>query len=242
MNIYQSEFLTINKKGETLIQSWTEKDLNVEDYKHELNNFMDLFHVLKPKELLLDIKNCKLIIPEALDSWMAEKVLIPIHKKGIKKLDLTIADNTAVHLSIAESLEKAKPIVQSSYYSCLNEVYSKQQKSPSIPEFTFDTNANAVEVNMKIDFNDLPKFLTSMKQIESDNQFVQAHIKYYYTLTIREIEIFRLIALGLTNKEISANLFIEESSVKTHRKHIKKKLKITSHFDIYQYARCFHLI
>lgn len=113
MSIYQSEFLNISKQGETLIQSWTEKDLSVEDYKYELNNFMNLFYQVKPKELVMDIKKCRLIIPEALDGWMAEKVLVPINKKGIKKLAFTIADDMAVHSSIATSLEKAKPIIQS---------------------------------------------------------------------------------------------------------------------------------
>ena len=246
MNIYQSEYLNISHQGETLIQSWTDKNLKVEDYKHELSNFMDIFYQVKPKELVMDIKKCNLVIPEELDGWMAEKALIPISKKGIKKLALTVADDIAVHLSIVASLEKAKPILQSAYFSCLNEVSHqsknrKESKSPAL-QYQLNSNLKSIDSKVNIDFNDLPKFLKSMKQIEADNQFVQNHLEDYYALTIREIEVFKLMAFGRTNKQIAHNLFIEESSVKTHRKNIKKKLKITSHFDTYQYARCFNII
>ena len=81
-----------------------------------------------------------------------------------------------------------------------------------------------------------------MKQIESDNAFAKNHLEQYNELTFREIEILKLIASGKTNKQMGQDLFIEESSVKSHRKNIKLKLNITSSFDIYQFARCFKLI
>ncbi len=246
MNIYQSEFLSIFKEGEMLIQSWSARVLDVEDYKRELCKFMDLFYKFKPRELVIDVKKCKLIVPEELDTWMAEKVLIPIRKKGIKKLAFTIAEDALVHTAIAASLDKAKPIIQSLYFSGLDEArsHSEHVKNARPPKFECQTNANtdSIDIDLNIDSNDLPRFLTSMKQIEVDNQFAQDHLNQYNTLTFREIEVLKLIATGNTNKQIGQSLFIEESSVKSHRKNIKQKLNITSQFDIYQFARCFHLI
>ena len=246
MTIYQSNFLNIYKEGEMLIQSWTEKVLDVEDFKNELYNFMDLFKKFKPKELVIDVKKCKLVIPEEIDVWMAENVLIPISKKGIKKLAFTIAENVAVHLAIATSLDKAKPIIQSIYFSDLEGAVSHAEhvKNMKSPNFECQTNpaTDSIHIDLNIDSNDLPRFLSSMKQIEHDNQFAQDHIDKYNTLTFREIEVLKLIVKGSTNKEIGQILFIEESSVKTHRKNIKQKLNITSLFDIYQFARCFQLI
>jgi DNA-binding NarL/FixJ family response regulator len=43
-------------------------------------------------------------------------------------------------------------------------------------------------------------------------------------LTVREAEIFRLIAAGLSNAEIGERLFIGETTVKTHVTHIFQKL------------------
>jgi DNA-binding NarL/FixJ family response regulator len=45
-------------------------------------------------------------------------------------------------------------------------------------------------------------------------------------LTARELEIFRLIAEGLSNAEISERLFIGETTVKTHVTHILAKLDL----------------
>jgi DNA-binding NarL/FixJ family response regulator len=45
-----------------------------------------------------------------------------------------------------------------------------------------------------------------------------------HELTARELEIFRLIAEGLSNGEISERLFIGDTTVKTHVTHILQKL------------------
>jgi LuxR family maltose regulon positive regulatory protein len=47
-------------------------------------------------------------------------------------------------------------------------------------------------------------------------------------LTDRETEVLRLIVAGLSNTEIADELFIAESTVKTHINHIYAKLNVTS--------------
>ncbi|MEC4020894.1 response regulator transcription factor [Streptomyces sp. H27-D2] len=48
------------------------------------------------------------------------------------------------------------------------------------------------------------------------------------TLSPREVEILRLLAEGLANKQISRRLFISEATVKTHLVHIYGKLGVDS--------------
>jgi DNA-binding NarL/FixJ family response regulator len=51
-----------------------------------------------------------------------------------------------------------------------------------------------------------------------------AHTAAVETLTTREREVFTLIAQGLSNPEIAAQLFLSEATVKTHVGHILAKL------------------
>jgi two-component system NarL family response regulator len=48
------------------------------------------------------------------------------------------------------------------------------------------------------------------------------------TLSAREIEVLQRIAAGKSNKEIGAELFISEGTVKTHVKSIFAKLDVVS--------------
>ena len=55
-------------------------------------------------------------------------------------------------------------------------------------------------------------------------------------LTDREIEIVRLVADGLTNKEIGEKLFISNRTVDTHRTNLMKKLEITNVAGLIRFA------
>lgn len=55
-------------------------------------------------------------------------------------------------------------------------------------------------------------------------------------LTVREREILKLIASGLTNKQIADRLFISVKTVETHRTNIMQKLDIHTIADLVRYA------
>lgn len=61
-------------------------------------------------------------------------------------------------------------------------------------------------------------------------------------LTIRELEIVRFIAAGLTNKEIADRLFLSSMTVDTHRKNILAKLHLKNTASLVKYAADHKLI
>jgi two-component system response regulator NreC len=56
------------------------------------------------------------------------------------------------------------------------------------------------------------------------------------SLSEREIEVLRLIALGHTNAEIAEQLFISVRTVETHRAHIQQKLGVSSRAELVRSA------
>jgi DNA-binding NarL/FixJ family response regulator len=57
------------------------------------------------------------------------------------------------------------------------------------------------------------------------------------TLTQREIELVRLVAEGLRNKEVAFRLGITEGTVKIHLHRIYDKLQVSSRIELANYAR-----
>ena len=57
------------------------------------------------------------------------------------------------------------------------------------------------------------------------------------TLTVREVEIVRLVAQGFRNRKIAEELFISEGTVKIHLHNIFKKLGVQSRSHLMRYAQ-----
>jgi two-component system, NarL family, response regulator NreC len=55
-------------------------------------------------------------------------------------------------------------------------------------------------------------------------------------LSAREVEVLRLIALGHTNAEIAAQLYLSVRTVESHRAHVQQKLRRTTRAELVRYA------
>lgn len=89
---------------------------------------------------------------------------------------------------------------------------------------------------------DLPKLIAFSKELDENRKFVVANKDKFNCLTEKELEIFVLVVKGESSNKIGQKLFIETSTVSTHRKHIKQKLNLNSIFDWFKYAKAFELI
>jgi two-component system response regulator NreC len=61
-------------------------------------------------------------------------------------------------------------------------------------------------------------------------------------LTVRELEVLRLVALGHTNAKIGEQLFLSVRTVESHRAHIQQKLRLTTRAELVRYALDHHLL
>ena len=76
----------------------------------------------------------------------------------------------------------------------------------------------------------LTEFATLIKR-DDDRQQVPAP-----RLTDRELEVLRLVAKGLNNRDIAKQLFISENTVKNHVRNILEKLQLHSRMEAVVYA------
>lgn len=83
----------------------------------------------------------------------------------------------------------------------------------------------------------LDRVTNGMNYFDHIGEFVD-HTKTLsqYQLSEREIEIIVQISEGLTSNEIAERLFISPHTVKTHRKNIFRKLKVTGTDELVQFA------
>ncbi len=85
--------------------------------------------------------------------------------------------------------------------------------------------------------------LTSkVNRLLEENNFLRRNQRIFASLTKREKEILKLMALGNSSVEIADKLYISEQTATTHRRNIKAKLKAENTYDIMKFAQAFDLV
>ncbi|WP_242929300.1 helix-turn-helix domain-containing protein [Pontibacter vulgaris] len=97
-------------------------------------------------------------------------------------------------------------------------------------------------ITMAFPIDPLHHVTSKVARLLEENNFLRLHYHLYSNLSEREQEILRLMALGKSASQTAEELFISVSTVETHRRNIKSKLKTNSFYDLTQYARAFDLI
>jgi DNA-binding CsgD family transcriptional regulator len=83
---------------------------------------------------------------------------------------------------------------------------------------------------------------TKVERLLEENNFLRRHHLVFASLTRREKEILRLMALGINSTGIAEKLHISEATASTHRRNIRNKINAQSPYDITRFAQAFDLI
>jgi hypothetical protein len=94
--------------------------------------------------------------------------------------------------------------------------------------------ANAIDPNHYI--------TDKVQRMLEEKNFRKKNNEIFESLTRREKEILQLVAMGNNTPGIAAAVHLSEKTVNTHRKNIRKKLKIRSGYDLNLFAQAFDLI
>ena len=81
-----------------------------------------------------------------------------------------------------------------------------------------------------------------LERLLDEHIFFRKNHELFMSLTSREKEILTLLALSLSAAEIAEKLVISTHTVETHRKNLRKKLGITSTYELNKFANAFDLI
>jgi len=244
MKLYTSNNLTISHRDDMLIQEWVTEYLSIEDFQTELKIFLSFYEKVRPKSVLWLQENFKLHIPPKLYHWIENDIVKRQYETGMKNLGFTVSADMMSHLSVMASFEKVQSVIQPNFFTDKNAAINfldKELKRKNELEFKVVQQGDIAKIDVTLGLNLLPKVVSTLKNIEKEQHFINNNLRKVQALTPREMQIFKMIVNGYASKEIAQTLFIETSTVHTHRKKISKKLAIKKSVDWFLIAKAFDL-
>ncbi|HEX7846726.1 MAG TPA: LuxR C-terminal-related transcriptional regulator [Chitinophagaceae bacterium] len=147
-----------------------------------------------------------------------------------KILGLLERNNDDEVISFFQQVKHAKSNEWVWYLSCTR-IFMRDDEG--LPMLTI-TNATPVDAQHHI--------AAKAERLLEENNFLRQHHQLFDSLSKREKEILRLMAMGNSSVEIAKELYISEMTASTHRRNIKRKLNAESNYDITRFAQAFDLI
>jgi len=97
-------------------------------------------------------------------------------------------------------------------------------------------------ITLSIAFDPNHSLTGKVQRLLDENNLLRNSQNIFTSLTKREKEILKLIAIGKNSTEVAATLYISEKTAETHRRNVRVKLNAHSNYDITRFAQAFNLI
>jgi DNA-binding CsgD family transcriptional regulator len=105
-----------------------------------------------------------------------------------------------------------------------------------------DAGSPLLLITISIPIDPRHHFTVKIQRLLDENNLLKKSRNTWNTLTKREKEILKLMALGKNCSEVAEILFISEKTAETHRRNIRMKINAHSNYDILRFAQAFDLI
>jgi len=132
------------------------------------------------------------------------------HKSSLEKVNRELMETNQALSVLARNIDKNKELFEKKIYET-----TTVKILPIIKELKSNSSLKRFMADLDVLETNLNSLFTGSK-----------HLEIIHSLTDQEMRVAALIKRGLTNQKISNLLYISEHTVKTHRKNIRKKLKI----------------
>ena len=80
---------------------------------------------------------------------------------------------------------------------------------------------------------------SDFSRLLAENSFIRENRAIYDSLSSREKEVLSFLTSGQNAQEIAEKLHLSSHTIDTHRRNIKRKLGVSSLFQLAEYARIF---
>ncbi len=164
---------------------------------------------------------------------------LKIQSPDILLMDISLPCKSGIELSreVLEVYPEVKVIMLSMYTD--EEFVLKALKAGAKGYLPKNTTKREIREAIKTIFKGEEYFNETVKNILLKN-FVknvsQPDDSTEKKLSERELEVLKLYATGMSNKEIADTLFISIRTVESHKNHVMQKLKLKSTVDLIKYA------
>ena len=169
-------------------------------------------------------------------------------KPDLMMVDLSLPDMSGIQLTrkILEKLPQVKIIIVTmhSKVDYMAEAFQAGATGFVVKESAAEGLLKGIETVLKgdyfLDSAVSTQVVETLKKLPGKETKINDAV--YGTLTAREQEILRLLAEGLSSKEIAQKLFISPKTVENHRTNIMNKLDLHSSIELVRYAARLGLI
>nr|WP_294946031.1 helix-turn-helix transcriptional regulator [uncultured Mucilaginibacter sp.] len=83
---------------------------------------------------------------------------------------------------------------------------------------------------------------SKVNRVMDEIYFLRANNPLFLTLTRREKEVLKQMAMGSNSSEIAEKLFISPATADTHRRNIRNKLNLKNNYDAVKFAQAYNLL